>query len=30
VAKKVMEGAARLSVPLVVSTASAKNWADAH
>jgi DNA polymerase-1 len=30
VAKKVMEGAAQLSVPLVVSTAAATNWADAH
>jgi DNA polymerase-1 len=30
VAKKVMEGAAQLSVPLVVGTASAANWADAH
>ena len=30
VAKKVMESAAQLSVPLVVSTASAANWADAH
>ena len=30
VAKKVMEGAAQLSVPLVVSAASARNWADAH
>jgi DNA polymerase-1 len=30
VAKKTMEGAAQLSVPLVVDTASAGNWADAH
>jgi len=30
VAKKVMESAAQLSVPLVVSAASAHNWADAH
>jgi DNA polymerase-1 len=29
-ARKVMEGAAQLSVPLVVSTAHAANWADAH
>jgi DNA polymerase-1 len=30
VAKKVMEAAAQLSVPLVVETASAGNWAEAH
>ncbi len=30
VATKVMESAAQLSVPLVVDTASADNWADAH
>ncbi len=30
IAAKVMEGAARLTVPLVVDTASADNWADAH
>jgi DNA polymerase-1 len=28
--KKVMEGAASLSVPLTVETGSAQNWADAH
>jgi DNA polymerase I len=30
IAAKVMEGAAQLSVPLVVDVASADNWADAH
>ena len=28
--KRVMEGAAKLSVPLVVDTGAAKSWADAH
>jgi DNA polymerase-1 len=28
--KRVMEGAAALSVPLTVETGSAQNWADAH
>jgi DNA polymerase-1 len=30
VAKRVMEDAAHLSVPLVVDSAAADNWADAH
>jgi len=30
VVKKVMSGVAQLSVPLVVETGTAKNWADAH
>ena len=30
VAKQVMEGAARLSVPLVVETGTGRNWAAAH
>jgi len=30
VAKRVMEGAAHLSVPLVVDTGSGATWADAH
>ena len=30
VVKAVMEGAAHLSVPLVVETGIADNWADAH
>ena len=30
VARTVMEGAAQLSVPLVVDTGAADNWADAH
>jgi DNA polymerase-1 len=30
VAKRVMEGAATLSVPLVVETGAGRTWADAH
>jgi DNA polymerase-1 len=30
VARKIMEGAAHLSVPLVVDTGVADTWADAH
>jgi DNA polymerase-1 len=28
--KQVMEGAAKLSVPLVVDTGAARSWAEAH
>jgi len=30
VAKRVMEGAAVISVPLVVETGSGRSWAEAH
>ena len=30
VAKQVMEGAARISVPLVVETGAGHSWAEAH
>ena len=30
VAKRVMEGAAVISVPLVVETGTGRSWADAH